>query len=117
MAEPIPKDPSRVREWFADRKRVLRPRDPAMDLNPMDAVSRKRWANAIAAIMSQMNINLIHLLVAGGEEMFIRTAAPILEGHAFKQEDYRAIFSVLKRTSEVNHKFKSRHVLEELTKR
>lgn len=85
--------------------------DAAQDLNPLDELSRQKWSNCIAAILSQMNINVIHLIVEAGEQRFLSTSGWILDRHKLKTEDLKYIFAVLVKTSRMNRKYRPGVVL------
>lgn len=70
-------------------------RDPMNDANPLDKLTREQWASTVAAVLSFLPLQAIDAIVAGGEAVWLKTASPILQGHAFKKEDFRHIYKVL----------------------
>jgi len=90
-------------------------RDPMIDANPMDRLSREQWATAVAAVMSWLPLPAIDAIVAGGEARFFTEAGPILQGHAFKRSDLRLIFNVLCEVAKTRSRINPRELLTSLS--
>lgn len=86
-------------------------RDPMMDANPMERMSREQWVTAVAAVMSWLPIQAIDAIVEGGETRFFAESGPILRGHAFKREDLRHIYNVLKEVARTRNRINPRELL------
>lgn len=77
-------------------------RDAALDLNPAELQSRRRWAKAMACVFMARGMETVHAVVAAGRDEFERQARPELSQHAFKQEDYHLMFQVLQQSAREN---------------
>lgn len=82
---------------------TLQSGDRVLEKNPLDQISRDRWAEAVGAVLARSYApTLLHTIVDAGEDEFIRVARGPLNGHGFSQANYKRIFAILKRTAALN---------------
>lgn len=71
-------------------------------LEAVDLKSREEFTNAcvVALIATMGGIVNVRILVARGFQEFLKHAKPAWSGHAFKYEDYKRAYKILKSYAE-----------------
>lgn len=80
-------------------------------LNPNDSSSRRRWSIAIGVILvTRGTVDLAKAIHAAGEQHFLNSAGPILQGHHFHKEDLRRIYKIVCRMAQLNRSFSEKEL-------